>query len=162
MPSRTPVRFMINLKTEPSLRGEVDGAPLRAAARAALDHGSAPAPAELTVLITGDDALQALNRQFLGHDEPTDVLSFPSTEADPDTGRRYLGDIAISLAAARRQAQEGGHATLAELQLLVVHGTLHLLGHDHAVAAQKKRMWAAQAEILTSLDAGITGPADED
>jgi probable rRNA maturation factor len=158
MASRPPVRYTINLKIEPAFRGKVDPKLLRAAARAALTHQAAPSPAELSLLLTDDDALQALNRQFLGHDHPTDVLSFPSSEIDPATNRRYIGDIAISYPTARRQAQQAAHPTRAELQLLVVHGVLHLLGHDHARAAEKKKMWAAQAEILTAIKAGITMP----
>ncbi|MGH2523455.1 MAG: rRNA maturation RNase YbeY, partial [Anaerolineales bacterium] len=95
----------------------------------------------------------------LGHDYPTDVLSFPSEETDPETGMRYFGDIAISFPHAHAQAAAGGHPVAAELQLLVVHGVLHLLGHDHAKRAEKARMWAAQAEILKKLKAPISGPS---
>ena len=158
MANRAPVRYKINLQIDPAFRGKVDRALLRAAARAALTHQAAPSPSELSLLITDDATLQALNRQFLGHDHPTDVISFTSTEIDPATNRRYLGDIAISYPAARRQSQQAAHPIRAELQLLIVHGTLHLLGHDHARPAEKKKMWAAQAEILASLKAGITLP----
>ena len=159
MPARAPTRYQINLKIEPDFRKWAPAPVLRAAARAALNHQSAPAPAELSVRITGDDDLRDLNREFLGQDEVTDVLSFPSELTEPDTGRRYYGDIAISYPAARRQARQAGHPVRAELQLLVVHGVLHLLGHDHARPEQKAQMWAAQAAILTKLKAGITGPA---
>ena len=81
----------------------------------------------------------------------TDVLSFPSDEVDPETGSQYLGDIIISIPRAAQQAQVGGHSLEAEVQLLVVHGTLHLLGHDHAEAEEKARMWAAQAEVMGRL-----------
>ncbi len=131
---------------------------LRAAARAALAHQRAD-PGELSLRLTTDAALRRLNRQHLGEDHPTDVLSFPVDERHPATGRRYYGDIAISLNRARAQARAGGHPLRAELQLLVVHGVLHLLGHDHATGRQKNRMWAAQAEILARLKAPITGPA---
>jgi probable rRNA maturation factor len=97
----------------------------------------------------------------LGHDRPTDVLSFPSGEPDPANGRLYLGDIAISFPQARLAANRGGHSVKSELQLLIVHGVLHLLGHDHAHTAEKARMWAAQAAILSELRAGITGPAGD-
>ena len=98
-----------------------------------------------------DVRIQALNRDFLAHDVPTDVLSFPADEPDPETGRRYLGDVVISLERAAEQARERGHAFEAEMQLLVVHGVLHLLGHDHAEAEEKARMWAAQAGVLERL-----------
>jgi probable rRNA maturation factor len=123
---------------------------LERAARAVLDLSGAP-DADLTLVLTGDSQIQALNRDFLGKDMPTDVLSFPADESDPQTGRRYLGDVLISLPRATEQAGERGHSVEAEVQLLVVHGILHLLGHDHAEAGEKARMWAAQAEVLNRL-----------
>jgi probable rRNA maturation factor len=84
-------------------------------------------------------------------DAPTDVLSFPASESDPETGTPYLGDILISIPRATIQAQVAGHAVEEEVQLLVVHGTLHLLGHDHAEAEEKARMWKAQAEVMSRL-----------
>lgn len=134
---------------------------LRAAARAALAQQAARAPGELTLIIAGDARLRQLNRTYLGHDRPTDVLSFAADTVDPATGARYFGDILISLPRARAQAKAGGHPLAAELQLLVVHGVLHLLGHDHATPRQKARMWAAQAKILTQLKAPLTAPASE-
>ena len=123
---------------------------LERAARVALDLSGAP-DADLTIVLVDDARIQALDRDFLGHDAPTDVLSFPADEPDPETGRRYLGDVVISLARADAQARQRGHTVESELQLLVVHGVLHLLGHDHADAAEKERMWAAQAEALVQL-----------
>ena len=123
---------------------------LERAARAVLDLSGAP-DADLTIVIMDDASIQSLNRDFLGHDAPTDVLSFPADEPDPETGRRYLGDVVISLVRAEEQARERGHAAEAEMQLLVVHGILHLLGHDHAEAGEKERMWAAQAGALERL-----------
>ena len=123
---------------------------LERAARAALDASGAP-EADLTVVLVDEARIQGLNRDFLGHDAPTDVLSFPADEPDPDTGHRYLGDVVISPARAADQAAERGHAVEAEMQLLVVHGVLHLLGHDHAEPGEKDRMWAAQAGALERL-----------
>lgn len=108
-------------------------------------------PASLTILFTDDDQLQALNRDYRGYDQTTDVLSFADGTILPDVGR-YLGDIAISVPQAQRQAEAGGHALLAELRLLVVHGVLHLLGHDHADPEEQAQMWQAQAEILGQTD----------
>ena len=123
---------------------------LERAARAVLDLSGVP-DADLTIVLVDDVRIQTLNRDFLAHDAPTDVLSFPADEPDPETGRSYLGDVAISLARAAEQARDGGHTVEAEMQLLVVHGILHLLGHDHAGAAEKERMWAAQAQALERL-----------
>jgi probable rRNA maturation factor len=123
---------------------------LERASRAALDLSGAP-DADLTIVLVDDARIQGLNRDFLGNDVPTDVLSFPADESDPETGRRYLGDVIISFARAAEQARERGHAVEAEMQLLVVHGVLHLLGHDHTEVGEKDRMWAAQAEVLVRL-----------
>lgn len=111
----------------------------------------AAAGAGLTVRITGDRELRRLNREFLGVDESTDVLSFPfgdggEREAGPSGEDLYLGDIAVSWPAACRQAGELGHTPPLELAFLVVHGVLHLAGFDHgspAVAAEMERLSAA-------------------
>lgn len=124
---------------------------LTQAAEAALRAGSADAAAEMTVALSDDAQLHELNRQFLGVDAPTDVLSFPSGETDPDSEALYLGDVIISYARARTQAEAGGHALESELQLLAVHGALHLLGHDHAEDDEKAAMWALQAQALQAL-----------
>jgi probable rRNA maturation factor len=123
---------------------------LERAARTVLDLSGAQ-EADLTIVLVDDARIQALNRDFLAHDAPTDVLSFPADEPDPETGRRYLGDVVISTRRAAEQARERGHAIEAEMQLLVVHGILHLLGHDHAEVREKERMWAAQARALERL-----------
>ena len=127
---------------------------LERAALAALQNQSAPQDASLTIVLTDDDQLHNLNRDYLGIDSTTDVLSFPSDETDPETNSPYLGDILVSLPRAASQAESAGHAIEAEAQLLVVHGVLHLLGHDHTEAEEKERMWQAQAQILAQLGLG--------
>ena len=112
---------------------------------------SAPVNADMTIVLTDDAQLHELNREYLGVDAPTDVLSFPASETDPETGTPYLGDILISIPRATQQAQAAGHPVEAEVQLLVVHGTLHLLGHDHAEAQEKTRMWKVQDEVMSRL-----------
>jgi len=111
--------------------------------------------ADITIAIEDDEQLKSLNLQFLGIDSPTDVLSFPSDEIDPDTGNKYLGDIIISLPTATRQAQVAGHSLENEMQLLVVHGMLHLLGYDHITPETKMEMWAIQARFLNHLGVEI-------
>lgn len=123
------------------------------AAQTALAHQSGEG--DMTIVLTDDAQLHQLNRDYLGVDAPTDVLSFPASETDPETGARYLGDILLSISRAESQARAAGHPLEAEVQLLVVHGVLHLLGHDHANAKEKSKMWKAQAEILKSL--GLSG-----
>ena len=88
-------------------------------------------------LITDDRELRRLNRQFLGHDQPTDVLSFP--EPGPDG---FLGEMAISVDRARDQARARGHSLEDEVRILMLHGLLHLLGMDHA--ADRGRMARAE------------------
>jgi len=127
---------------------------LKRAVNAALVHQSASLDSELTIVLTDDARLHGLNRDYLGVDAPTDVLSFPASETDPETGARYIGDILISVPRAQAQADTGGYPLESEVQLLVVHGVLHLLGYDHAQAKEKARMWKAQAEILERLGLG--------
>jgi probable rRNA maturation factor len=85
---------------------------------------------EVHVVVTDDDRIRELNRTWRAIDAPTDVLSFPDGDVLPEGGR-LLGEIVISLDAARRQATELGHSELRELQELTLHGVLHLLGYDH-------------------------------
>ncbi len=146
---------MINIESETPFPNEL----LEHAVKAALENQSEPLDSELTVVLTDDAKIQELNRDYLGIDSPTDVLSFPASEPDgseidPETGARYIGDVIISLPYAARSAEKAGHPAESEVQLLVVHGVLHLLGHDHAEVDEKTRMWKAQAEILESLGLG--------
>ena len=149
---------MIEIAIDEPFEDLVDPGTLERAAGAALQCAGASPDCDLTVVISSDAQLLELNRQYLGIDAPTDVLSFQADELDPETGRRYLGDVIISYPQARMQAEAGGHAVLDELQLLVVHGVLHLLGHDHAAPAEKDKMWAVQAEALRRLGCAISSP----
>lgn len=84
--------------------------------------------ASLAIRFVSDREMRRLNTIFRGKDAPTDVLSFPGGESPEGI---HVGDIAISLPAARRQAAERGHSTRRELEILLLHGILHCLGHDH-------------------------------
>jgi probable rRNA maturation factor len=85
----------------------------------------------VSVALVGDAAMRRLNARFRGVPTSTDVLSFPAS-ADPAPGRRTaMGDLAISVDAARRQAREMGHSVTDEVRILALHGLLHLLGYDH-------------------------------
>lgn len=146
---------MINVESDTAFPREI----LERAVKAALAHQSESPESELTIVLTDDARMQELNLEYLGIDAPTDVLSFPASETDeseidPETGSPYLGDILISLPYAARSAEKAGHPLEAEVQMLAVHGVLHLLGHDHADADEKAGMWKAQAEILESLGLG--------
>lgn len=141
---------MINLEST----YEIPDTLFERAAQAALKHQKESPDVDLTIVLADDARLHELNRDYLGVDAPTDVLSFPASETDPDTGVRYIGDIIISVPYAAKGAAKAGHPLESELQLLVVHGVLHLLGHDHAEPKEKAKMWKAQAEILKSLGLG--------
>lgn len=128
---------------------------LRAAARAVLiaeDH----AEGQMTLVVTVDDHVRELNARYLGTDSVTDVLAFPSRGAkgkfvEPEDAPNYLGDVIIAYPQAKAQAEAEGHPVSEELQLLVVHGTLHLVGYDHATAQDEKAMWERQNQILNYL-----------
>lgn len=152
---------MIVLHIDEPFEEEVQSDWLEKSALAALEAGqSPPGEVDLTIVVTSDQQLRSLNQQFVGIDAPTDVLSFPSDETDPDTERPYLGDILLSLPRAKEQALAGGHPLQAEVQLLVVHGVLHLLGYDHAEPEEKAAMWTTQAEILSKLGSSLTTPPE--
>lgn len=138
-------------------------AALRTAVTVTLRHEKKKPPVEITLLLTDDAQLQTLNHDYRGIDQPTDVLSFTAGETMPGMkgDESYLGDIVISVPAAKRQAKQGDHSLKSELQLLTVHGALHLLGFDHEEPEEKDRMWWAQASILAQLGAEISGPPED-
>lgn len=140
---------MILIEIPETLPITLDLSFIEQAAQATLQAAEARPNADLTIVLTQDVQLRQLNQQFLGIDAPTDVLSFPAGEVDPDTDRPYLGDVLISVE--RAQAQSLTHSLEDELRLLVAHGVLHLVGYDHAEEAGKAIMWDIQREILRSL-----------
>jgi probable rRNA maturation factor len=109
---------------------------------------------DVTLLLTGDPTLRRLNRAYRGPDRPTDVLSFSQLEGTPLAstlgGTRTLGDVAISIERAQRQATEYGHSLDRELGYLFVHGMLHLLGYDHEDEADREAMRAAEERALAT------------
>jgi probable rRNA maturation factor len=116
------------------------------------------APGDITLVFTGTKTVQKLNKEFMGVDRPTDVLSFPNGEEDIDTARMYYGDIVLSLSVAEAQAKEAGHSLKEELTLLIIHGILHLMGFDHSNQEDRQRMWFIQDEILNHLGCEIESP----
>ena len=133
---------------------------IKRAALATLIHQGTP-PAEVTVVVSDDAALQDLNNRFRGVDRPTDVLAFPNQPSplgDSEGPPLYLGDVIVSYTRAVEQASQAGHSVMAELQLLVVHGVLHLLGHDDQPGTERDLMWTAQETILSSLGIEVNLP----
>lgn len=155
--SRKSPLTKIHLRSDRHYRKHIDSRRLREAASQTLAHETFPGRAELTIVVTGDEEIRALNRQYRGLDAPTDVLSFGEEHVEAAADETfYLGDVIISYPHAAAQAQAAGHAVADELVLLVVHGVLHLLGHDHVERGDKRRMWAAQADVLREMAAQVT------
>lgn len=124
-------------------------ADIEAVCTAALNAGAAQSEAqgEVSVLLTNDPEIQTLNRDWRDKDKPTDVLSFP---ADPmDTP--FLGDIAVSLGVCQRDAADRAIALDQHVSHLLVHGLLHLLGHDHKDDTEAAEMEALEIAALASL-----------
>jgi probable rRNA maturation factor len=146
----------LQLEIAEGVDAQLDLEALRAVVARLLD-AERPEGASLAVQFADDALLQALNREHRGTDEPTDVLSFASEEGEAfpsapddqdDDEAGYLGDIAVSVEFAQRAAEEGRLDLDAEVQHLVVHGVLHLLGYDHATDREAAVMEAAEEELL--------------
>jgi probable rRNA maturation factor len=123
----------------------------------ALSYLEAP-DGDLTLVLTNDEGIQDLNREFAGINLPTDVLSFSDGETDIETNRMYYGDVILSIPFAERQARLAGHSLQDELTLLITHGVLHLLGFEHSEENSRQKMWSIQDEILHHLGSGILSP----
>jgi len=109
--------------------------------------------AELCIKAVDEDTIAALNAQWMDKEGPTDVLAFPMDELRPglvneEPEEGVLGDLVLCLDVAERQATTAGHARDAEIELLTVHGILHLLGYDHAVPEEHAEMFGLQDELL--------------
>ena len=155
--------FQVDVQVDDEFVERVDDHSIVLAVTETLRHQNL-ATAQLTVVITNDAQVQSLNAQFRQIDAPTDVLSFSNQEdtssADPQlilppdllaSTADYLGDIVIAYPYAARQAARQQNPLAAELRLLAIHGTLHLLGYDHATAAEEAAMWAIQDAVLLAL-----------
>ncbi len=148
----------IHLYMRAAYRARGQTALVRRAAHAALAQGRhLPTQIALTIRLTDDAELCALNRQYRATDAPTDVLSFGGEgyrDGQPSNignAPAYLGDIAISMERCAVQAKRYSHPIEDELALLVIHGVLHLLGYDHHTPARRRRMWQAQDRAFALL-----------
>jgi probable rRNA maturation factor len=149
-------RLTVNVRILPLYAKGVVRANLQKAARAAFKSADAQGAGALTVLVTDDAQILKLNLVYLGVDAPTDVLAFGAADETngfipPPGETQYWGDIIISYPRAMEQATTYGHPLQEELSLLVVHGTLHLMGYDHEQADDKEKMWGAQHSALVQL-----------
>jgi len=146
---------MVTVQVDDGYAAEVSAADLARAVEATL-IAEGRTDSEMSVVVTSDEVLAELNQRFRGVEGPTDVLSFAAQEPAPGfvsapEAATYLGDVLIALPFTRHQAAEMGRDLTDELLLLAVHGTLHLLGYDHADPDEETRMWARQDEILAGL-----------
>ena len=134
------------------VRAAIDSERLERLASAVMEREGLP-PGEVSVLITDDETVRNLNREYAGEDRTADVLAFSLTEgeefASPD-GVLRLGEVIVSYPTALRQAGEAGRPVEDEIDHLLVHGVLHLLGYDHAETAEAKRMRARERELLAA------------
>lgn len=143
------------------------------AVRVALEHSpyerwlNAALMIEVSVRLTGDDEVQALNRGFRDKDAPTNVLSFPMVQPDllealdnSDDGEAILGDIVLACGVCAREAEEKGITLADHARHLIVHGTFHLLGYDHQGDADAEAMEASEIEALAAL--GLADPYNGD
>jgi probable rRNA maturation factor len=149
---------MINLQNEQNF--QVDAARLQAAAQVVIERHEIDQASSLSIVISTNEAVHALNLQHRGVDAPTDVLSFPADPLpeelleemeDEDEEPPYLGDLVIAYPYASQQAASLKHDLNDSLALLVVHGTLHLLGYDHDNPENRAEMWEEQAAVLALL-----------
>ena len=135
---------------------------------AGLDIVDCPYEAQVSLLITDDEGIREMNRQFRSIDAPTDVLSFPlqeysapgdfsqidengSDEFDPDSGELLLGDIVINVSRVISQAEEYGHSQKREYAFLIAHSILHLTGFDHMEEEEREQMEEFQKRIMNAV-----------
>jgi probable rRNA maturation factor len=163
--------WRVDLDVRDDVAAPVSQAALARVVVAALEAVGAPLPASIGLILSDDEELATLNATHLGKDGPTDVLSFPLLPAEayaagaatpdqprPPGTRLHLGDIIVSVERAREQAEEGRGGQTGdvrwsvadELRLLVVHGTLHVCGLDHAEPADEASMRALERRVLES------------
>lgn len=129
---------------------------VRRAVSAALDGAGFADPAEVSVRLTDDAEIRVLNREWRGQDKPTNVLSFPLDDDAPEGGPCPLGDIVVAFETCAREAREEDKPLGDHLAHMAVHGTLHLLGHDHETPAEAEEMEALERAVLARL--GVADP----
>lgn len=133
---------------------DLDRALVRRAVAAALAEDGMDGCA-LTVLLVDDAGSARLHGEHFGDPTPTDVMTFPDGQDDPESGRHRLGDLAVGVGVARREAARRGVPVAHELALYVLHGVLHLLGHDDADPRDQEEMWQVQRRLLAPLGIAI-------
>ena len=120
-----------------------------------LDNDLNPGIHQISILFSTDTELSHLNSAYRQITGPTDVLAFPASEIEPETGRRYLGDIVISMDQVKKQQEIFLDEKVSILILLAIHGTLHLLGYDHGTKVEKEKMWRQQSRFLSEYNISV-------
>ena len=144
---------------------EVDITELSTISRFVMDQMRVHPLAELCVKVVDEATIAELNAHWMDRTGPTDVLAFPMDQLRPglvneELEEGVLGDLVLCPAVAERQAREAGHSTEAELDLLTVHGILHLLGYDHSDPAELEEMFALQKQLLAQWQGARTSASD--
>jgi probable rRNA maturation factor len=169
----------INVLIEDGVDVEPEADWLQKVVEATLQAENVPATAEISLVITGQERIQELNREYRLQDRPTDVLSFsmqenreeeePAAFIGPPDGLLHLGEVIISYPQAVIQAQERGHSIRKEMAILIVHGVLHILGYDHEQPEKEPAMTTREKEILFKIESdsalwhqGTGGPTTEE
>jgi probable rRNA maturation factor len=137
----------IHIIIEKEYRNLVDQTQLKVTAKSVLNYFNKK-DFEFTISIVSDGKIRELNNNFRSGDSETDVLSFSADEINPETGKAYIGDVVISYPVAEKQSRELNHRISEELNLLTIHGVLHLLGYDHASKVEEKHMFAIQSKLI--------------
>jgi probable rRNA maturation factor len=154
----------INVLVDEDLGGDLEVSWLQGVARQVLEAEDAGAQAELGLFIASGERVRQLNRDYLGRDEPTDVLAFSAREGvgaelpsfvPPPDGVLHLGEVIVSYPQAVVQAEEHQHSVKRELAILIIHGVLHLLGYDHDKPEVERRMRGREAELLGRIEGGL-------
>jgi probable rRNA maturation factor len=148
---------------------DLDVKELARLARFAMDRMRVHPQAELCIKLVDEDTIAQLNAQWMEKEGPTDVLAFPMDELRPglvneEPEEGVLGDLVLCHSVAEKQAAQAGHATADEVDLLTVHGILHLLGYDHAEPDEHREMFGLQARLLAEWQGARRGevlPGDE-
>ncbi|HOJ09010.1 MAG TPA: rRNA maturation RNase YbeY [Clostridiales bacterium] len=154
--------FIENLQSKVGVSQEIEDI-IRKAIELGLQKEGFDVPAEVSVILLDDEGIREINREQRNIDSPTDVLSFPLVDMengkinsdlgdfDLDEEKILLGDIAVSLEMAKKQAEEYGHSFERELAFLITHGVFHLLGYDHEDEESQKRMFSKQEAVLQDM-----------
>jgi len=151
------MNFEINFQIDEPFVDDIDKPLVEKTAQNTLETNKEYDSFELGIVITDDKNIHRINREYRGTDAPTDVISFALLEGEtefvmPPDDTLHLGEVIISYPRAVDQAREQKHSIERELAWLVVHGVLHLLGHDHETDADRQAMQAIENEVLDKID----------